>query len=141
MTILSGGTQLESSTPPSTSIAIAGIVSAAVVIGILAVSTACAIIRRNPKHNLTRSVLHDDSPEVKSNPIRAPPQFERQRSMTFPPPDPDTMTRMNFAVPVINNTAQRNPFAPKTKSMAFSPVIVRTDLLHPPPPPPLEEDV
>jgi len=79
-------------------------------------------------------VLHDDAPDVKQNPIRV---IERQRSMSFPV-EPDTMTRMNFTIPPINNTAQKNPFAAKTTSSKFSPMLIRTTPDYLPPPPPLD---
>jgi hypothetical protein len=74
--------------------------------------------------------------------------LERQRSMSFPPappiPEQETTVRV---FPVINNTAQKNPFASKGLSMKFSsmPAPVRTNMfqvpLPPPPPPPPEEEV
>ena len=120
----------------SPNIAIAGIAAGAAVVGVLGIAFAIAYSRRSPKQNLTRSVLHDEVPDVKQNPIRVSQPFERQRSMSYPQePDVNTMTRMNFPVPTINNTAVKNPFAAKTSSLRFSPTMIRTSLPPPPPPP------
>lgn len=130
MTILSVAAAPSSSNNSSPNIAIAGIAAGAAVVGVLGVAFAVAYSRRSPRQTLTRSVLHDDAPEVKQNPIRV---LERQRSMSFPV-EPDTMTRMNFAIPTINNTAQKNPFAAKTMSPKFLPAILRSGDYPPPPP-------
>jgi hypothetical protein len=73
--------------------------------------------------------------------------LERQRSMSFPPAPPAEQETTVRVFPVINNTAQKNPFASKGLSMKFSsmPAPVRTNMfqvpLPPPPPPPPEEEV
>jgi len=140
MTILNAAAPQQISSTTSPSIAIAGIAAGAAVVGVLGVAFAIAYSRRSPKQTLTRSVLHDELPDVKQNPIRVSQPFERQRSMTFPPePDANTMTRMNLTVPTINNTAVKNPFAAKTTPIRFSPTMIRTSL--PPPPPPDDLDI
>jgi hypothetical protein len=130
MTILNAGAAApQSSNNASTNIALVGIIAGSSVAAILGISFAIAYSRRNSKIQVMRSSPHD---EVHENPIRAPPP-ERPRSMTFPQEEHNTMTKMNFPV-LINNTAQRNPFAAKGTSMKFFPTTIRPD--YPPPPPP-----
>ena len=123
----------------SPSIAIAGIIASASVVGVLGIAFAIAYSRRTARSTLARPALYDDSTsEVKNNPIRSPQNFERQRSMSYPvESEPNTMTRINFTIPTINNLAQKNPFMAKTASMKFSPTMIRPD--YPPPPPPMED--
>jgi hypothetical protein len=79
-------------------------------------------------------MFHEEIPVVKN------PSFERDRSMSCPPtPEFDSMGR---SYPVINNTAQKNPFAAKGTSVRFTAIPVRNTMtsfnLPPPPPPPLD---
>jgi hypothetical protein len=139
MTILNAQAVQNSQSAPSSSIATVGIISGAAVAAIFGIVLLVFILRRPTKTPATRIVFDEQVPVVK-NPL------ERQRSMSFPPgppvPDHDTMTRI---FPVINNTAQKNPFAPKVSSLRFAPMPapVRTNMfqLPPPPPPPPEEEV
>jgi hypothetical protein len=130
MTILNAGAAApQSSNNASTNIALVGIIAGCSVVAILGIAFAIAYSRRNSKIQVMRSSPHD---EVHENPIRAPPP-ERPRSMTFPQEEHNTMTKMNFPV-LINNTAQRNPFAAKGTSMKFFPTTIRPDYPLPPPP-------
>jgi hypothetical protein len=136
MTILNAQAVQTSQSAPSTSIATVGIISGAVVASIFGIVLLVFILRRPTRTPATRVVFDEQVPVVKN------PVLERQRSMSFPPapaPEQETMTRM---FPVINNTAQKNPFATKGTSFRFAPVPVRTNMfLTPPPPPPPEEEV
>jgi hypothetical protein len=128
MTILNAQA-VQSQTAPSNTVAIAGIVSGAAVVGILGIVAMLLIIRRPSRSPATPLVFDEQVPVVK-NPL------ERQRSMSFPPaaPELDTMTRIN--------TTQKNPFAAKGTSLRFAPIPVRSNVFHlPPPPPPPEEEV
>jgi hypothetical protein len=131
MTILSIGGAQTSNNNNSPNIAIVGISAGAAVVGVLGIAFAIAFSRRSPKHHLTRSVLHEDIPEVKVNPIRAPqPIMERQRSMTYPI---ETETS-SLPPPVL-----KNPFMARPMSMKFMPTTIRTNYDIPPPPPPMED--
>jgi hypothetical protein len=60
--------------------------------------------------------------------------------MTFPPASPETDTMTRIVSTNIQNTAQKNPFAPRGTSMKFAPVpLNRINVFQPPPPPPEEE--
>jgi hypothetical protein len=125
MTILIAGAVVTQPVSSSTTIAIAGIVSGAVVIGILGVAFAITMNRRSPKNRLTHTVVEsEDVAEVK-NPIRV---IERQRSMTYP-------TEQEVQKPPPN--VMKNPFAARAMSSKFSPTLIRMSD-YPPPPPPLE---
>ena len=116
---------------PSNTIAIAGIVSGAGVVGILGIAAMILMLRRPSRSPATPLVFHEEVPVVKN------PGFERDRSMSYPPtPEFDYMGR---PYPI---TAQKNPFAAKTTSVRFNPVPVRNTMtsfnIPPPPPPPLD---
>ena len=134
MTILTGQAPQNSQSAPSTSIAIAGIVSGAAVVGILGIAAMLLIVRRPSRSPATPPMFHEEIPVVKN------PSFERDRSMSYPPtPEFDSMGR---PYPTINNTAQKNPFAAKGTSVRFTAIPVRNTMtsfnLPPPPPPPLD---
>jgi hypothetical protein len=133
MTILNAQAP-QSQTAPSNTVAIAGIVSGAAVVGILGIAAMLLIVRRPSRSPATPAIFHEDVPVVKN------PSFERDRSMSYPPtPEFDSMGR---TYPMINNTAQKNPFAPKGTSVRFNPIPVRNTMtsfnipIPPPPPPP-----
>jgi hypothetical protein len=131
MTILNAQAVQNSQSAPSSSVATVGIISGAAVAAIFGVVLLVYILKRPSRSPITHRVSDEDVPVVK-NPL------ERQRSMSFPPalPESDTMTRI---IPTtIQNTVQRNPFAPKGSTMKFTPVPVRTNVFQPPPPPPEE---
>jgi hypothetical protein len=118
-------------TPAALGIATVGIISGAVVIVILGISTIFAIYyRRSPKQKLVNPVYHDEAVEVRHNPVRAP--LERQRSMSYP-------TEPEIVVPKPTPTAMKNPFAPKGINTKFAPTMIRLNYDLPPPPPPMEE--
>jgi len=141
MTILNAQAVQNSQSAPSTSVATVGIISGAAVASIFGIVILVFILRRPIRTPATRVIFNEEVPVVKN------PVLERQRSMSYPPtppaPEPEAIVRM---FPVINNTAQKNPFA-KGLSMKFSsmPAPVRTNIfqtpLPPPPPPPPEEEV
>jgi hypothetical protein len=122
MTNLNGA---QAQAAPTNAVAIAGIVSGAVVVGVLAIAVALAI-RRPSRSPATRLVFNEDVPVVKNPALSYPPT-----------PEFDSMGR---SFPIINNTAQKNPFAPKGTSVRFSPMAIRNTMtsFNIPPPPPLD---
>jgi hypothetical protein len=119
-------------TPAALGIATVGIISGAVVIVILGISTICSIYyRRTPAQKLVNPVYHDEAVEVRHNPVRAP--LERQRSMSYP-----TEPEMIVSKPM--SSGMKNPFAPKALNTKFVPTMIRLNY-DPPPPPPHMDDV
>jgi hypothetical protein len=133
MTILNVAVgQSSNTTPGAIALATAGIIAGSVVIVILGISTIIAIYcRQTPKQKLMNTVYHDEEVEIRRNPVRAPP-LERQRSMTYP-----TEPEIVVPKPIVN--VMKNPFAPKSNTMKFSPTVIRTSYDPPPPPPPMED--
>ena len=136
MTILNAQAVQTSQAAPSSSIATVGIISGAAVAAIFGIVLLVFILRRPTRTPATRIVFDEQVPVVKN------PSFERDRSMSYPPtPEFDSMGR---AYPIINNTAQKNPFAAKGTSVRFNPIPVRNAMTSfnvpapPPPPPPLD---
>jgi len=136
MTILNAQAVQTSQSAPSSSIATVGIISGAAVASIFGIVLLAFILRRPIRTPATRVIFNEEVPVVKN------PSFERDRSMSYPPtPEFDSMGR---SYPTINNTAQKNPFAPKGTSVRFNPIPVRNAMTSfnipapPPPPPPLD---